>query len=72
MGIIAAQPGAVNVIPGRTAFSVDLRSPDDAVRRALVDDLRAEIEAICERRGVSMDIETPHEGKAAVCAPWLI
>ncbi len=72
VGIIAAQPGAVNVIPGCTAFSVDLRSPDDAVRRTLVDDLRGEFAAICERRGVTVDIETPHEGKAAVCAPWLI
>ena len=72
VGIISAQPGAVNVIPGWAAFSVDLRSPDDAVRRALVDDLKREISALCERRGVRVDIETPHEGRAAVCAPWLI
>ena len=72
VGIISAQPGAVNVIPGCAAFSIDLRSPDDALRRALVDDLKREILAICERRGVTVDIETPHAGRAAVCAPWLI
>ncbi len=72
VGIISAQPGAVNVIPGSAAFSIDLRSPDDALRRALVDDLKREISAICERRGVDVDIETPHAGRAAVCAPWLI
>ena len=72
VGIIAAQPGAVNVIPGSTVFSVDLRSPDDAVRRALVGDLSQEIAAICERRGVTVEIDAPHQGKAAVCAPWLI
>ena len=59
VGIISARPGAVNVIPGWAAFSVDLRSPDDAVRRALVDDLKREISALCERRGVRVDIETP-------------
>lgn len=72
VGIIAAQPGAVNVIPGNVTFSVDLRSPDDAVRRAMVDDLKGEFAMICERRGVIVAIETPHEGRAAVCAPWLI
>ena len=72
VGMIAAQPGAVNVIPGAVTFSIDLRSPDDAVRRALVDDIRREIEAICERRGVSVGIVIPHEGKAVACAPWLI
>ncbi len=72
VGIIAAHPGAVNVIPGSTAFSMDLRSPDDTVRRALVGDLKQEIAAICERRGVTVEIETLHVGKAAVCAPWLI
>lgn len=72
VGIVAAHPGAVNVIPGCTAFSVDLRSPDDTVRRTLVDDLVREFTAICDRREVSVEIETPHRGEAVACAPWLI
>ena len=72
VGMIAAQPGAVNVIPGSTDFSVDLRSPDDALRLALVDGLCREFAVICERRGVELDIVNPHEGKAVACAPWLI
>ncbi len=29
VGEIDARPGAVNVIPGRARFSVDIRSPND-------------------------------------------
>jgi allantoate deiminase len=72
VGMIAARPGAVNVIPGWVSFSVDLRSPDDAVRQGLVDNLRREFTAICARRGVTVEIENSHEGEAAACAPWLI
>ena len=53
-------------------LSVDLRSPDDTVRRTLVDDLAREFTAICDRREVSVEIETPHQGEAVACAPWLI
>ena len=72
VGMIEAQPGAVNVIPGCVTFSVDLRSPDDAVRHGLVDGLCREFAVICDRRGVTLEIVNPHEGKAAACGPWLI
>src|SRR5262249_11459363 len=34
VGRIAAQPGAMNVIPGKVTFSVDVRAPTDDKRRA--------------------------------------
>ncbi len=72
VGMIAAHPGAINVIPGSAAFSVDLRSPDDAVRDALVSGLGREIAAICRRRGVELNIDTTYDDQAVACAPWLI
>jgi len=31
MGVISAQPGLVNVVPGRVTCTVDVRNPDDAI-----------------------------------------
>ena len=36
VGRIEAAPGAINVIPGRVSFTLDLRAPDDAQRAAAV------------------------------------
>lgn len=43
VGSAAPFPGAVNVIAGRADFTLDLRSPEDAERRAAV----AEVESAC-------------------------
>jgi allantoate deiminase len=39
VGTIAVTPGASNVIPGEARFSLDVRHPDDAVRRQAVTEL---------------------------------
>jgi N-carbamoyl-L-amino-acid hydrolase len=39
-------------VPGVCQFSLDMRAPLDAQRDAVVRDILAELEAICERRGV--------------------
>lgn len=72
VGQIAALPGAVNVIPGRAEFSLDLRSAEDEERaRAAIDILRG-IGAICQRRGVTIEAKRTHDSRATVCAPWLM
>jgi N-carbamoyl-L-amino-acid hydrolase len=57
VGTIAFEPNAINVIPGRATFTVDLRDPDEqsleAQERALADCL-AEIE---KKRGVTISVE---------------
>ncbi len=60
------------MIPGRAAFSADVRAPDDATRTATVRELRAEIEAICARRQVEVGIATIYEANGCACAPWLV
>jgi allantoate deiminase len=71
VGKIEALPGAVNVIPGRARFTVDIRSPRDAERVAAVDELLAEMTSIARRRNVAIRIAKTHEGRVAECAPWL-
>lgn len=68
VGRLEAHPGAVNVIPGRAAFTVDLRAPQDAPREALVHAVRDAIAHIAARRGLTAAIEVTHEEHAAPCA----
>ena len=72
VGRIEALPGAVNVIPGKARFTLDVRALLDAVRREAVLDLLAEFEAIGRRRGVRIRATKVHEGDTAACAPWLM
>jgi allantoate deiminase len=71
VGRIEALPGAMNVIPGRVKFSLDVRAPTDARRRAAVDAIRTEFDGIAQRRGVSLSIAPLWEAKTAPCAPDL-
>ena len=57
VGRIEVPGGATNVIAGRCELSLDIRAGDDATRDAAVADVRAEIDAIAQRRGVTVDIK---------------
>jgi allantoate deiminase len=72
VGQIEVPRGAVNVIPARTRFSLDLRSPSDAVRHAALARLRAAWEAIAARRGVTVEPQASYDEPAAACAPALM
>ncbi len=61
--------GSINVVPGACHFSLDLRAPTDAQRDALARDVLAELEAICERRGVQHRVEETMRAAAAPSAP---
>ncbi|WP_372424988.1 allantoate amidohydrolase [Salinarimonas chemoclinalis] len=53
VGVCTVEPGALNVIPARTRFTLDIRAPDDAVRAALVEEIVSGCRAIAARRGVA-------------------
>lgn len=72
VGRIEAMPGAVNVIPGKVRFTIDLRSDRDAVRAERADALRARLAAIADRRTVALDIEVLHDSGAVACDPGLM
>jgi allantoate deiminase len=71
VGRIVALPGAVNIIPARVDFTVDLRAMDDNVRRGAVARLQAEAWRMVEARGLRVELEVFHEEAAAQCAPAL-
>lgn len=67
VGTLAAAPGAVNVIPGRVTFSLDLRAPDDGQRRAALADIEAAWSAIAARRGLKLYRTTTHDAPSTPC-----
>ena len=50
VGRLDVEPGAVNVIPGRARFTIDMRAPLDEPRRRAVADIAAAMQAIAKRR----------------------
>jgi allantoate deiminase len=72
VGRIEAKPGAINVIPGEVMFSVDVRAPQDALRKHAVAAIRAEIESVSKKRNLKCEIETLQEFGVTSCAPWLM
>jgi allantoate deiminase len=72
VGRIEAQPGAVNVIPDKARFTIDIRAPTDAERLAAIGDIEREFRVIAARRGVGIEIKRTYEEAAATCEPWLV
>jgi N-carbamoyl-L-amino-acid hydrolase len=69
VGMLDVPGGSINVVPGRCRFSLDLRATTNPARDALVDDVRAELVAICERRGLQFTLEETMRVSAAPSAP---
>jgi allantoate deiminase len=72
VGRIEALPGAVNVIPSGARFTIDIRSPDDAVRQDAIARLERKFRDIADRRGAGVTLARSYDEPAAVCAPWLV
>jgi allantoate deiminase len=72
VGLIEARPGAVNVIPGETRFTVDARAGSDELRDQCVAQIRSVIEEIAARRGVEATIRVTHLAPATPCSPTLV
>ena len=63
-GRISCEGGAANVIPGTVSCSLDVRHPDDAVRRAAVQDFLATADAIGRRREIEVGHVVEYEQAA--------
>jgi allantoate deiminase len=72
VGRIEAKPGAINVIPGEVIFTVDVRAPQDPLRKHAVAAVRSHIEKISQDRKLECEIETLQEFGVTTCAPWLM
>jgi hydantoinase/carbamoylase family amidase len=71
VGLLEVKDGTGNVIPGEVAFTVDIRSGDDAVREAAERAVFARFEAIAARRGVTFSAVRNHAVRATPCSPRL-
>jgi N-carbamoyl-L-amino-acid hydrolase len=69
VGMLDVPNGSINVVPGRCRFSLDLRATTNPARDALAQDVRAALQGICERRGVSFTLEETLRADAAPSAP---
>lgn len=71
-GWIEVTPGAANVIPGRAAFTVDIRSGDTARRDRAAAAIRADITAIAAARGLGATAVLVHDLPGSPCDPALM
>jgi len=72
VGHIRVEPDAVNVIPGLTEFSLDIRDADDESRDATLAVILDEIERLAAERSLTVDVRHTHEASATHCAPRLM
>jgi beta-ureidopropionase / N-carbamoyl-L-amino-acid hydrolase len=69
VGMLEVPSGSINVVPGRCKFSLDIRATTNEVRDACASDVRAELERICQRRGLHFKLEETMRAAAAPSAP---
>lgn len=72
VGWIEASPGAVNVVPGSSRLSLDIRAETDGVRTAAVADINAEIARICARRNLELTVVPLHDAPSSLCSEHLM
>jgi allantoate deiminase len=71
VGTIAAEPGAINVIPGRVSFTTDVRHPDDATLADACARLDADLDEVRHARGVTVESTRLSGDPAVPCTPAL-
>jgi len=71
IGQLNVPNGSINVVPGVCQFSLDMRAPRNEQRDALMHDVLQQLNAICERRGVRLEInETLRVAAAPSATDW--
>ena len=69
IGMLEVPNGSINVVPGRCKFSLDIRATTNEVRDACAADACAELERICEKRGLHFRLEETVRAAAAPSDP---
>ena len=67
VGKIDNAPNGVNVISGRTHFSLDIRSEDDALRDTVLAEIMQNFGEIAAKRKVTLSVEQTHSALAVLC-----
>ncbi len=71
VGEISAQPGGVNVIAGKTTFSLDVRAGNDQLRDEVFDRIWKRADEIGEARKVNISHKMIHTADSVQCDPFL-
>ena len=69
VGMLQVPGGSINVVPGACHFSLDLRATTNEARDALGTDVLAELQRICERRGLAHSVVPTLAANAAPSHP---
>jgi hydantoinase/carbamoylase family amidase len=68
VGVVRVRPGANNIVPGQVELEIDIRDTDLREREAVVAEVRSTAAAVCDRRGLALDLETIAEDVPVVCS----
>lgn len=72
VGTLSVYPGAVNSVPSRVSFTLDIRDTDPARRERVMDVFHAEIEALEQARGVRVLEEIVNADEPAQSDPRIV
>jgi ureidoglycolate amidohydrolase len=72
VGVCRVHPGAINSVPASVTIEIDIRDTDLATRDRVVADAMTAARTACERRGVTLVIETLNADPPATCGDAVI
>lgn len=72
VGVIAARPGAINVVPGTAVLDVDVRDSDLAARERTVQAILDAAHTIAVARDLTLDVEEIVADTPVLCAPEVV
>ena len=69
VGKMHVEPGGVNIIPGKSVLSIDLRHVDKNSRNEMIEELYQAISRINEKRDISASVEIKKQVDPTSCSP---
>jgi ureidoglycolate amidohydrolase len=72
VGVVAARPGAINVVPGVATLDVDVRDSDEPAREATVAAIVEAARAIGAQRGLEVSVQEIVTDTPVQCAPEVV
>jgi ureidoglycolate amidohydrolase len=71
-GVFRIEPGAVNSVPCRAWLEIDLRDTQVSTRDAALEKIEKAVAEICQRRGITFNLERLNVDAPAICAENLV
>lgn len=71
VGRLEIAHAATNTVPGAVTFTLDIRAPDDAARKAAVRDIRENVAEVARARGVQAQVDVGYDAPSSLSHPAL-